>query len=72
MAEALAAALRHRRPAKRKGGGGRALAGFVMGAFCGYVVYWIGATLAAAEDLAAAPVDTLPDTFLRPLHIFTA
>ncbi|HUR64406.1 MAG TPA: glycosyltransferase [Candidatus Thermoplasmatota archaeon] len=72
MADPLAAALRHRPMPKQKGGGGRAVAGFLMGALCGYVVYWIGATVAAAEDLAAAPVDTLPDTFLRPLHIFTA
>ncbi|HUR61800.1 MAG TPA: glycosyltransferase [Candidatus Thermoplasmatota archaeon] len=70
LARALA---RQRHAAGRPAGGkGRAFWGFVAGAFCGYVVYWIGATLAAAEDLAQQAPETLPDTFLRPLHVFTA
>jgi cellulose synthase/poly-beta-1,6-N-acetylglucosamine synthase-like glycosyltransferase len=72
VADPLARALRapQRRPAPKRRG--RSFGGFLAGAFCGYAIYWAGATLAGAQDLAQAPVDTLPDQFLRPLHIFTA
>ena len=48
-----------------------ASAGLVVGALCGFATYWIGAAIAAAGDLARAPVATLPEEFSRPLHTFT-
>lgn len=48
-----------------------ASAGALVGAFCGFATYWVGAAIAAAEDLAKAPVATLPDEFSRPLYTFT-
>ncbi|HEX2065623.1 MAG TPA: glycosyltransferase, partial [Candidatus Thermoplasmatota archaeon] len=72
VADPLAAALRARPLPRQRGGRGRVLVGFVLGALCGYAVYWTGALLAGAEDLARAPVETLPDQFLRPIRVFTA
>lgn len=71
MADPRAAALRARPAARRPGGRGRTVAGFLLGAIGGYAVYWAGAALAGAQDLLAAPVETLPDQFVRPLHVFT-
>ncbi|MFO1535605.1 MAG: glycosyltransferase [Thermoplasmatota archaeon] len=72
MADRLAHALTARTPARHRGGKGRSLFGFLAGGFCGYAIYWVGATLAGWEDLVKMPRDTLPDQFLRPLQVFTA
>lgn len=64
---------RHRRARRRRREGPwRALLGFLMGAFCGFAIYWSGAAIAAASDLMAMPQEEVPREFLRPFYTYTA
>src|SRR5688572_28290215 len=59
---------RGRDPSRR----GNPVVGILVGGFGGFLTYWVGAFLAAAQDLMAQSPDTLPMTFARPFLTFTA
>src|SRR5687768_3014202 len=59
---------RGRDPSRR----GNPFVGIIVGGFGGFLTYWVGALLAATEDLLAQSPDTLPMTFARPFVTFTA
>jgi cellulose synthase/poly-beta-1,6-N-acetylglucosamine synthase-like glycosyltransferase len=51
---------------------GRPWLGAILGAVCGYCVYWSGALLAAWADLVGQPAADIAPRFLRPFTTFTS
>jgi len=47
------------------------VAGGLVGGFCGFVTYWVGAFIVALDDLVGKPATALPHEFSRPFLYFT-